>query len=308
MSTAFSTFLQSVLLEAAIDSRIPSGVLNIGDDEHRMVIAEKLLDRNIDPRVVSEVVNKMALKDGKYPDRQAFNKEGWLVTFPTPEHRAAAIKKKTHFVSDPTHGQGGMNLYYKRKGKQARQQQQDTSETEPEQVDQQKTPPPAADGAAVEPSQQSTGGSEAPTNGDTTTPSKGGSQAQSSGDEPKDGESSELPAAGSSSDSQKSDSTPMSRQNDPNDATAQAATPAPKEPDTSALVKLTREFALQQQWTDTPYGDWNDSKGQQVAVTGLDGQVVPIKFTDRESLKAFAQKKMNEGRVLHEEFVRAGIR
>ena len=68
MSTAFSTFLQSVLLEAAIDGRIPSGVLNISDDSHRMVIAEKLLDRGIDPTVVLEVVNKMALKDGKYPD------------------------------------------------------------------------------------------------------------------------------------------------------------------------------------------------------------------------------------------------
>jgi hypothetical protein len=307
MSTAFSTFLQSVLLEAAIDQRIPSGVLDIGNDDHRMVIAEKLLDRNIDPVVVSEVVNKMTLKDGKYPDRQAFNKEGWLVTFPTPEHRAAAIKKKTHFVSDPTHGQGGMNLYYKRKGKQARQQQQDASETEPEQNDQRALS--AADGEGVTDdaaAHQSNDASELPSATSLAASSKDGSQAQSSDDEPKGVESSELPAAGPAVDSQKSDSSAPS---DPNNVTAQSSSPAPapKEPDTSALVKLTREFALQQQWTDTPYGDWNDSKGQQVAVTGLDGQVVPIKFTDRESLKAFAQKKMNEGRVLHAELLRAGI-
>ena len=307
MSTAFSTFLQSVLLEAAIDQRIPSGVLDIGNDDHRMVIAEKLLDRNIDPVVVSEVVNKMTLKDGKYPDRQAFNKEGWLVTFPTPEHRAAAIKKKTHFVSDPTHGQGGMNLYYKRKGKQARQQQQDASETEPEQNDQRALS--AAGGGGVTDdaaAHQSNDASELPSATSLAASSKDGSQAQSSDDEPKGVESSELPAAGPAVDSQKSDSSAPS---DPNNVTAQSSSPAPapKEPDTSALVKLTREFALQQQWTDTPYGDWNDSKGQQVAVTGLDGQVVPIKFTDRESLKAFAQKKMNEGRVLHAELLRAGI-
>lgn len=307
MSTAFSTFLQSVLLEAAIDQRIPSGVLDIGNDDHRMVIAEKLLDRNIDPVVVSEVVNKMTLKDGKYPDRQAFNKEGWLVTFPTPEHRAAAIKKKTHFVSDPTHGRGGMNLYYKRKGKQARQQQQDASETEPEQNDQRALS--AADGEGVTDdaaAHQSNDASELPSATSLAAASKDGSQAQSSDDEPKGVESSELPAAGPAVDSQKSDSSAPS---DPNNVTAQSSSPAPapKEPDTSALVKLTREFALQQQWTDTPYGDWNDSKGQQVAVTGLDGQVVPIKFTDRESLKAFAQKKMNEGRVLHAELLRAGI-
>jgi len=307
MSTAFSTFLQSVLLEAAIDQRIPSGVLDIGNDDHRMVIAEKLLDRNIDPVVVSEVVNKMTLKDGKYPDRQAFNKEGWLVTFPTPEHRAAAIKKKTHFVSDPTHGQGGMNLYYKRKGKQARQQQQDASETEPEQNDQRTLSAPDGEGVTDDAAaHQSNDASELPSATSLAASSKDGSQAQSSDDEPKGVESSELPAAGPAVDSQKSDSSAPS---DPNNVTAQSSSPAPapKEPDTSALVKLTREFALQQQWTDTPYGDWNDSKGQQVAVTGLDGQVVPIKFTDRESLKAFAQKKMNEGRVLHAELLRAGI-
>ena len=307
MSTAFSTFLQSVLLEAAIDQRIPSGVLDIGNDDHRMVIAEKLLDRNIDPVVVSEVVNKMTLKDGKYPDRQAFNKEGWLVTFPTPEHRAAAIKKKTHFVSDPTHGRGGMNLYYKRKGKQARQQQQDASETEPDQNDQRALS--AADGEGVTDdaaAHQSNDASELPSATSLAASSKDGSQAQSSDDEPKGVESSELPAAGPAVDSQKSDSSAPS---DPNNVTAQSSSPAPapKEPDTSALVKLTREFALQQQWTDTPYGDWNDSKGQAAAVTGLDGQVVPIKFTDREALKSFAQKRMNEVRALHEELTRAGL-
>lgn len=313
MSTAFSTFLQSVLLEAAIDGRIPSGVLNISDDEHRMVIAEKLLDRGIDPTVVLEVVNKLALKDGKYPDRQAYNKEGWLVTFPTPEHRAAAIKKKTHFASDPTHGQGGMNLYYKRKGKQARQQQQDASETEPEQDDQQPQQPAGNAGAtdAEAPIQQSDGGeSDLPAGGDATAASKSGGQSQPAGNEPKDAGSSELPAAGSSAPAQDAGDDSNKRANT-GDATAQAAqqqaSPAATEPDTSALVRLTQEFARQQQWTDTPYGDWNDSKGQAAAVTGLDGQVVPIKFTDREALKSFAQKRMNEVRALHEELTRAGL-
>ena len=312
MSTEFSTFLQSVLLEAAIDHRIPSGVLDIGNDEHRTVIAEKLLDRSIDPRIVSEVVNKMALKDGKYPDRQAFNKEGWLVTFPTPEHRAAAIKKKTHFISDPTHGQGGMNLYYKRKGKQARQQQQDTSETKPEQNDQQTQATTDDTGVAdAEPTQQpADSGSVATVGGDTSSAeSNGESQAKSSVDTSKGGESSELPSAGSSNQSQKSDTTPTNKSSDSNNTTAQtaAAAPTPKEPDTSALVKLTQEFARSKQWTDTPYGDWNDSKGQHVAVTGLDGQIVPIKFTDREELKSFAQKRMTEGISLKESLFKSDV-
>jgi len=312
MSTVFSTFLQSVLLEAAIDHRVPSGVLDINDDAHRMVIAEKLLDRGIDPTVVLEVVNKLALKDGKYPDRQAYNKEGWLVTFPTPEHRAAAIKKKTHFASDPTHGRGGMNLYYKRKGKQARQQQQDASETDPAQDDQQAQPANSSDTPdATSATQQAGGGeSELPAGGDATAASKSDGQSQPSDNEPKDGGSSELPTAGSSATDQNAGDD-SNKPADAGDATAQAAqqqsAPAPKEPDTSALVRLTQEFARQQQWTDTPYGDWNDSHGQHVAVTGLDGQVVPIKFTDRESLKSFAQKKMTDGIVLREELTRAGI-
>ena len=310
MSTAFSTFLQSVLLEAAIDGRIPSGVLNISDDSHRMVIAEKLLDRGIDPTVVLEVVNKMALKDGKYPDRQAYNKEGWLVTFPTPEHRAAAIKKKTHFASDPTHGQGGMNLYYKRKGKQARQQHQDASETDSdpnaEQPTQQSQEPQQAPNDTAK-SQSSGSDSELPAGGDATTSSVNGSQDQSPTNNQNGDKSSELPAAGDNGDAETTKTTEPDRSNDATAQTAQTnkTPPAPTKPDTSALVRLTQEFARSKQWTDTPYGDWNDSKGQHVAVTALDGQVVPIRFTDREELKDFAKKRMTEGISLREMLYRA---
>lgn len=306
MSNAFSTFLQSVLLEAAIDRRIPSGVLDIGDDAHRMVLAEKLLDRGIDPNLVLEVVNKLALKDGKYPDRQAYNKEGWLVTFPTPEHRVAAIKKKTHFTSDPTHGQGGMNLYYKRKGKQARQQQQDTSETDPTSGEEQPAQP-AAEPKAPEAGQQSAadGQTELPTGGKTPDAPKGGSQDQSSGEETKGDAASSLPAAPAAGPSSVEKTEPEDTQGQSNDATADVAQtdktpPAPVQSDTSALVRLTQEFARSKQWTDTPYGDWNDAKGQQCAATGLDGQIVPIKFTDREELKNFADKRMTESISLRE--------
>ena len=38
----------------------------------------------------------------KYPERQAYNAKGILVTFPTPEYKADAIKRGTHFEEDPT--------------------------------------------------------------------------------------------------------------------------------------------------------------------------------------------------------------
>jgi hypothetical protein len=39
--------------------------------------------------------------EGKYPERQAFNKDGVLVTFPTPQHKAKAISRGTHFEENP---------------------------------------------------------------------------------------------------------------------------------------------------------------------------------------------------------------
>jgi len=303
MSTEFSTFIQSILLEAAIDRRIPSGVLDISNDEHRMVIAEKLIDRSIDPNLVLEVVNKMALKDGKYPDRQAYNKEGWLVTFPTPEHRLAAIKNKTHFTSDPTHGQGGMNLYYKRKGKQARQQQQDTSETEPVDKKQPAQPAtPSAEAGGNQPKVQPTDGDASQADAEATTKptATDGSQAKSDGDGHASEEASQLPAAGA--DAKTAGGEPIGQTSDAsgNGSQSEKTPTEPAQPDTSALIRLTQEFARSKQWTDTPYGDWNDSRGQHVAVTGLDGQIVPIKFTDREELKSFAEKRMTEGVSIRE--------
>jgi hypothetical protein len=53
---------------------------------------------------------------------------------------------------------------------------------------------------------------------------------------------------------------------------------------------LSKKFAQEKEWGDTPYGDWHDSVGEKVAVTGLDGQVVPISHVSRESLKLFVKK------------------
>ena len=40
--------------------------------------------------------------EGKHPERQAYNKDGLLITFPTPKHKQDALTAGTHFEKDPT--------------------------------------------------------------------------------------------------------------------------------------------------------------------------------------------------------------
>jgi outer membrane biosynthesis protein TonB len=46
-----------------------------------------------------DVRNRMM--EGKFPERQAYNANGILVTFPTPEYKQRAIKRGTHFEKNP---------------------------------------------------------------------------------------------------------------------------------------------------------------------------------------------------------------
>lgn len=153
---SINDFITSIITEAALDSRIPDGVVDLKNIEHVQIVAEAIYNACEDEEVVNEFVSSF-LNEGKYPDRQAFNKEGWLVTFPSKEYRDAALKKGTHSISDPTHGKGGMNLYYKRRGKQKRQTQQQATQVAPKEI-----PATAAKPAPVQAPQisQSTSGSE----------------------------------------------------------------------------------------------------------------------------------------------------
>jgi hypothetical protein len=56
-------------------------------------------------------------------------------------------------------------------------------------------------------------------------------------------------------------------------------------------VNISVEFAKSKQWNPTPFGEWRNAVGDATAVVGLSGEVVPIKTTDREELKIFAEKK-----------------
>lgn len=283
-----SKFISSIITEASLDSRIPNGVVNLENIEHIQVVAEAMYDACQDENIVNEFVESF-VGEGKYPDRQAYNKDGWLVTFPSAQYKQAAVKKGTHFPSDPTHGKGGMHLYYKKRGKQKRQTQQTVSTTEP--VDQsqkaapkgeQPTQQPRASVATGAGNDQSaraarlaklTGGAgQKPSVSQDTTGKSADAGSEKSPSEPVSPAASEKPE------------TPAEPEPAPKPAPAPAAAAAP------SYTALSVKFATSKGWKATPYGEWRDESGATAAVVGLSGEVVPIKNVDREEFKLFAEK------------------
>jgi hypothetical protein len=278
-------FIYDIITEASLDTRIPSGIIDLKNVDHIQVVAEIMYDSCQNEDVVNEFLNKF-LSEGKHPDRQAFNKEGWLVTFPSKEYRDAALKKGTHSISDPTHGKGGMNLYYKKKGKQKRQTQQATtavqSPTQPPQkagqptTTQQPAPPDSPTGTA----QQSTsptklaGAQATPVTPDQTTPSE--------------------PATAAPVATTPTEKTPQASEPDTYSAPKPSDAPAVDVPVVTTppeqYASVSKKFAANKGWSEAPYGEYRDREGNTVAVVGLSGEVVPTKSVDRDEYKLFAEK------------------
>lgn len=95
-----SKLLDKILNEISLDSRIPNGVFDIAENNHMDVLREYLTSKGIEEEAVREFCNRVV--EGKYPERQAYNAKGILVTFPTPEYKQRAIQRGTHFEKDPT--------------------------------------------------------------------------------------------------------------------------------------------------------------------------------------------------------------
>ena len=92
--------LEKILSEVTMDSRVSNGMFNIEEDIHMEALRDYLTKKGIDEEEIRQFSNKVL--EGKYPERQAYNAKGILVTFPTPEYKADAIKRGTHFEEDPT--------------------------------------------------------------------------------------------------------------------------------------------------------------------------------------------------------------
>lgn len=99
--------IEKVLNEVSVDHRLSDGIFDIKNNEHIGYLCEYLIDKGIDADIVYEFVQPL-MEKGKYPDRQAYNRKGILVTFPTPDYKKEAIRAGTHFEEDPTRGQSNL--------------------------------------------------------------------------------------------------------------------------------------------------------------------------------------------------------
>lgn len=92
--------IDSIFDEVTIDPRIETGIFDISDNIHMEVLREHLKNKGFADDSIVEIHN-IIVESGKFPERQAFNKDGLLVTFPTPEHKKRAIDRGTHFAENP---------------------------------------------------------------------------------------------------------------------------------------------------------------------------------------------------------------
>lgn len=100
--------VSELLSDLCLDERVQDGIFDISNNEHLQILREKLKNIGISVKETVEISNKVI--EGKYPERQAYNRKGILVTFPNPEYKASAIKRGSHFEEDPTKGQTNIDF------------------------------------------------------------------------------------------------------------------------------------------------------------------------------------------------------
>jgi hypothetical protein len=94
-----SQLIDTILSEVCIDDRVSDGIFRLEEEEHMNALRDHFIRRTgLTMEDAIKVTNRML--EGKYPERQAYNKDGILVTFPTPKHKAKAIHARTHFEED----------------------------------------------------------------------------------------------------------------------------------------------------------------------------------------------------------------
>ena len=98
---------KSVLNDVCCDNRIKDGVIDLKNESHVFVLQEYLENAGFD---INTIVDKTAklFEAGRFPERQAYNKDGILVTFPNKEYRDRAVNKGTHFAENPKKSQSNI--------------------------------------------------------------------------------------------------------------------------------------------------------------------------------------------------------
>ena len=88
-----------ILSEVTLDERISDGIFKLDETKHMDALRDYLVKGGINLQEAINITNNML--EGKFPERQAYNKNGILCTFPSPEYKTAAIKRGTHFEQNP---------------------------------------------------------------------------------------------------------------------------------------------------------------------------------------------------------------
>lgn len=140
----YNELIDSVLVEWS--SKSSAGIPSY-DDDGLAFLLESLIESGLSKEDAFEIA-KVISEKGKYPQRQAYNKNGLLVTFPTPEYKARAIAKGTHFEKNPKVAQS--NLFGG--GQQAPNSASPTAPPSAGTDDQGSSTLPPSDGAQPEPS------------------------------------------------------------------------------------------------------------------------------------------------------------
>lgn len=87
-----SQIIDHIFADVCLDERIPDGIFKLEEEEHISALRDHLIKRGLALEDAIAVTNKMV--EGKYPQRQVYQaKTGILVTFPTPQHKAKAMKE-----------------------------------------------------------------------------------------------------------------------------------------------------------------------------------------------------------------------
>lgn len=92
---------KDIINTACCDDRIENGIINLSNVNHLFILEEYLINNGFPVELVTEKLSKIINEKGNFPERQAYNKDGILVTFPNAEYKQRAIKKGTHFEKNP---------------------------------------------------------------------------------------------------------------------------------------------------------------------------------------------------------------
>jgi len=269
--------IEQLLLEVCAHSKVEDGIVNFEIQEHVDALIEVLKKTSMPVEVIRMVTN--SLNEGKHPERQAYNREGFLVTFPTPEYKKQALASGEYTNQDPTHGKGGMHLVKKVEPVDAPVPTKTPSQ-EPAPKTSNPSQPSSGGGSESKPTTPSP--TPAPTTPSPTPAPTNPSPAAIKTAAPKAPTPAPTPAKTSGGATQYTTGVPVDPSIDLNlDKISDYRDPS-------------LEWSHNKKWQKRENNNYYDAQGNLKAITGLDGTVVPVSEEERVDLKKFIEDKKKE--------------